>query len=62
MTKQLSVGELNNILGILSDAKKKLESDEKEVENDVLLDFLYRTKQKKQDVNFNFFFFFFFQF
>jgi hypothetical protein len=31
--------------------KKRLEADEKEVENEVLIDFLDRTRREKQDVS-----------
>jgi len=49
MAKSLSVTEINNLLGILNDTKRKLEEEEREVEISVLHDFLSRARQKKQE-------------
>lgn len=49
MAKSLSVTEINNLLGILHDTKKKREEEEREVEINVLHDFLSRARQKKQE-------------
>eukprot|EP00698_Gefionella_okellyi_P024230 TRINITY_DN8495_c0_g1_i1.p1 TRINITY_DN8495_c0_g1~~TRINITY_DN8495_c0_g1_i1.p1 ORF type:complete len:597 (+),score=111.73 TRINITY_DN8495_c0_g1_i1:71-1861(+) len=44
---KLSVSDINSLLRTLTDKKRRLETDEKEVELEVLSDFLQRAKQQK---------------
>ena len=44
-----SVSEVNSLLRVLADKKRKMEIDDKEVEMDVLTDFLHKAKQQKEE-------------
>jgi len=50
MAKSLSVVEINSLLSILTDTKKKREQEEREVEIVLLHDFLSKARMRKQEV------------
>ena len=50
MTNYCNNSDINGLLATLMEKKARMEADERQVETEVLLDFLQRTREQKQAV------------